>query len=401
MKTTTTHPLKAEIILLQKIKGGNNMSLLVLDISKYNPIQDYKKAASAVDGVIIRCGYRGMSTGKLTEDPMFAVHVQIFKAAGTKIGVYFFTTAINENEGAEEAAFVYSLIQKYNIDISFPVFIDSEMSNKDHSGRSDKLSKSERTIAVDAFCKKIQLLGYTAGIYASDSWFNSMLDSNMWKQYKLWVAKYSSSTPKYVHNYTGWQYTSNGSIPGINKRVDLSYWYESIGSSNNKANTANNNPYLQPTSSLKRGSKGQGVYWLQYELSKIGYNISVDGDFGPNTEVAVKDYQKSRGLKVDGIVGSITRNALINKLPNKVKPVKEDTNISTTDKFATGSKITLDNTSLYSSSASNSPKRNNISGDYYIWSSDIKNNKIRICKDPKDKGNIIKVVGWVDISEIK
>ena len=368
------------------------MSTIVLDISKYNPINDYAKAAKSVAGVIIRCGYRGMSNGKLTEDPLFATHVKNFQAAGAKIGVYFFTTAISEDEAAEEAVFTHSLIQKYNIQTSFPVFVDSEMASAKKTGRSDNLSKSRRTAYLDAYCKKIQLLGYTAGIYSSDAWYHSMVDFNVLKQYKIWCARYSSKPPQYISGYCGWQFTSNGSIPGIPARVDLSYWYESIGSSNNKANTNKNNPYIQPTTLLRQGSKGQGVYWLQYELKKLGYNIAIDGDFGPKTKAAVVEYQTSRGLEPDGDVGSITRNALINKLPAKVVPQKAIV-------IDTGVKVSLNNIPLYSNSLTNTPKRN-ITGEYYIWSKDIRNDKIRICKSPEDTSNVFKVVGWVNVSDI-
>lgn len=363
------------------------MSKIVIDLSKYNPINDYTKVANSIDGAIIRCGYRGLSNGKLTEDPLFKKHATSLAALKVPIGVYFFTTAINENEAAEEAAYTYSLIKKYNLTMSFPVFIDSEMSNASKTGRSDKLSKNMRTTVIDIFCKKIQLLGYTAGIYASDSWYVSQLNFEVCKQYKLWVAKYSNNPPKYVSGYCGWQYTSNGSIPGIPGRVDVSHWYDSIGYSNNQTPNNNTNPYVTPTSNLKEGNKGQGVYWLQYELNKVGYKISIDGEFGPLTKEAVISYQESRGLEPDGIVGSITRNALIN---NK-KPVQSDT--------STGAKVILANVPLYSSSLSNDPKRE-ISGEYYIWNEDVKNGKIRICKSPDDIKNIFKVVGWVSISDL-
>ena len=69
-------------------------------------------------------------------------------------------------------------------------------------------------------------------------------------------------------------------------------------------------PYSEPKSSLKRGSSGNGVRWLQWWLGLWGYDIKVDGGFGDKTETAVKDLQKRRGWTVDGIAGEKTRNAL-------------------------------------------------------------------------------------------
>lgn len=70
------------------------------------------------------------------------------------------------------------------------------------------------------------------------------------------------------------------------------------------------NPYPLTAALLKRGAKGDNVKWLQYELNKSGAKLAVDGDFGPATEAAVKEYQKNKGLVVDGIVGAKTIQSL-------------------------------------------------------------------------------------------
>lgn len=56
---------------------------------------------------------------------------------------------------------------------------------------------------------------------------------------------------------------------------------------------------------LKLGSRGNEVKLLQEKL-----NLKVDGIFGPLTEEAVKDFQRSNGLKVDGIAGANTLSKL-------------------------------------------------------------------------------------------
>jgi murein L,D-transpeptidase YcbB/YkuD len=61
---------------------------------------------------------------------------------------------------------------------------------------------------------------------------------------------------------------------------------------------------------LKRGSKGIDVKKLQIALNKYNYNLEVDGVFGPNTERALKDYQKKHGLVADGIAGDKTKACL-------------------------------------------------------------------------------------------
>jgi putative chitinase len=61
---------------------------------------------------------------------------------------------------------------------------------------------------------------------------------------------------------------------------------------------------------LRKGSKGDDVTDLQNELIEAGFNIGADGDFGENTEEAVKAFQSRAGLTVDGVVGATTWAAL-------------------------------------------------------------------------------------------
>lgn len=78
---------------------------------------------------------------------------------------------------------------------------------------------------------------------------------------------------------------------------------------------------------IRKGtSDRQATIVLQNSLNKLGFNAGVvDGVFGPGTEKAVKDFQSSKGLVADGIVGPMTWNMLDREL-NKAqqsKPVEE------------------------------------------------------------------------------
>jgi len=73
---------------------------------------------------------------------------------------------------------------------------------------------------------------------------------------------------------------------------------------------------------LKKGSKGEDVKTLQKALTKFGFSLSADGDFGAKTETAVKGFQKSKGLSTDGIVGPKTWALL---------GIKEETNTKVVD----------------------------------------------------------------------
>lgn len=70
------------------------------------------------------------------------------------------------------------------------------------------------------------------------------------------------------------------------------------------------NPYQEPTNVVKKGSKGEGVYWLQYELREAGYKIVLDGDMGKETDRILREYQKSHQLDPDGECGRLTRASL-------------------------------------------------------------------------------------------
>ena len=65
---------------------------------------------------------------------------------------------------------------------------------------------------------------------------------------------------------------------------------------------------------LKKGSKGDNVKALQILLIGYGFDCGsygADGDFGSATDEAVRNYQKAKGLTVDGIVGKNTWNKLL------------------------------------------------------------------------------------------
>ncbi len=74
--------------------------------------------------------------------------------------------------------------------------------------------------------------------------------------------------------------------------------------------TSKKNPYKEPTVNIRKGSSGEDVKWLQWELCQRGYTLAVDGVFGAKTLEAVRAFQADNGLKVDGVVGPVTRQAL-------------------------------------------------------------------------------------------
>lgn len=222
----THQPLKGTVEIIRGERytfdgdGHRVNELQGIDVSKYQPNINWSQVkASGIDFVIIRAGYRGWGTGALVEDPLLASHVQGARAAGIKIGLYFFTQAVNEQEAADEAGFVLSLIRKYNIPVSYPVYYDTENSDGHGQGRADHLDRGQRTANAVTFCQTIQSGGYTPGVYSYRSWLTGNLNFSSISRYKIWVAHFASQLD-FPYKYDMWQYTSSGSVPGIPGRVD-------------------------------------------------------------------------------------------------------------------------------------------------------------------------------------
>lgn len=203
----------------------NNVIREVIDISHHNTINLFQTASKYKD-VIIRVGYRASATGVLTLDKKFLTHAQDAINNGFRIGFYIWDQSMNEAEAREQADWMVGLIKP--LPVSYPLYIDSEYANQKHDGRADGISKEQRTKNIIAFCERIKELGYTPGVYASDSWFKSMVDFNQLKKYDIWCARYSTNAPT-ISKYEMWQYGS-ANVPGSKNPIDINKLYKVYGS---------------------------------------------------------------------------------------------------------------------------------------------------------------------------
>jgi len=196
-----------------------------IDVSKYNGLIDWKKAKeSGVEFAIIRCGYRGSSSGVLVVDPFYEINMNGAIEAGIPVGVYFFTQATNNVEAVEEASAVINLIGQY--ELTYPIFVDTESAGG--KGRADNLEVIQRSQVVQTFCETIRNGGYTAGVYASRNWFNKKLDvTKLSADNVTWLAEYDDK-PSYGGTYQLWQYSSAGKVNGIEGNVDMNISYLSV-----------------------------------------------------------------------------------------------------------------------------------------------------------------------------
>ena len=203
-----------------------------IDVARYQGTIDWQEVAGGeVDFAIVRIGYRGMGDGEIKADPNGRYNLQEAAAAGIPLGVYFFSTAVTEEEAVEEAKWVAETIAGYPI--TYPVVYDCENFN-DPDSRQYALNKAERTDIALAFLKTIEKYGYEGMFYASKvdmeqekSWEVSRIQED----YKIWVAQYpalpypDTRETSYSGTHHMWQYSMEGSVPGIRQPVDLNIAY--------------------------------------------------------------------------------------------------------------------------------------------------------------------------------
>lgn len=204
-------------------ENGVSVGIKGIDVSKYQGDIDWQKVkADGVEFAIIRMGYRGYGTGKIMIDESFEQNMVEAQKAGIKLGVYFFSQAINEAEAIEEASLVIESIQNY--DITYPVVFDME---EIHEGtaRTASLSKQELTDVAIAFCETVKNAGYTPMVYANIKWFMEHVDLSQLTQYDKWFAQYYK-TPFFPYDLQMWQYTGSGKVDGIAGKVDMNICFK-------------------------------------------------------------------------------------------------------------------------------------------------------------------------------
>ncbi len=196
--------------------GALNRTARGIDVSKFQGTIDWNAVkADGITFAIIRCGYRGSGTGALVEDSTYRQNIQGAINAGLKVGVYFYSQAINEAEAVEEASMVLSLVSGYSLPLG--VYYDTESVA---GGRANAISAAQRTACAVAFCETIRNAGYKAGVYSYASWFYNALNFANISKYNIWIAQYRD-TLSFNYKYNIWQYTGSGRVNGISTAVDM------------------------------------------------------------------------------------------------------------------------------------------------------------------------------------
>lgn len=227
-----SHGVALDMGEIEKPKNETDEITYGIDVAKWQGVIDWAKVKEAgVRFAMVRVGYRTQVDGKIIEDPYGKYNLQQAQKHGIKLGVYFFSTAINEKEAKEEAEWVAKFIAPYKI--TYPVVFNCE-GFSDPNNRQYGMTKDERTKLAITFLDYMEDKGYIPMFYASK---NELENSRDWdteeltKRYKIWLAHYPDSIDpdnmksSYRGSHDMWQYTSKGRVPGIKGYVDFNIAY--------------------------------------------------------------------------------------------------------------------------------------------------------------------------------
>lgn len=195
---------------------------LGIDVSSYQGSINWNSVAN--DGIsfaFLRIGgqyYR--QEGGFYKDNYFENNYTDAQNAGLDTGVYFFSQAITPEEAREEALWVVAQLNGRGLQL--PIVYDLEDPANDSRFHLANLNRQQVTELCLAFCETIEANGYNAMVYTNPDWIWNRLYLDQLSSYPLWLAHYTSaSLPSGSDTWKAWQYTSSGSVNGINGKVDM------------------------------------------------------------------------------------------------------------------------------------------------------------------------------------
>ena len=221
-----------EISTVKEVAGETDETTTGIDVSEFQGNIDWDQVAdTGIDFVMVRVGYRTAGSGEIREDACARYNLQEASARGIHLGAYFFSTAVTEEEAREEARWVCEFLAGYPV--TYPVAYNCE-GFQSESSRQYGMSAEDRSALAQVFLDEVEAGGYTGMFYAAR---NELEGNLLWDadtlelKYRIWVARYGDAVwpeaaePDYSGEYAMWQYTNQGSVPGIDGSVDLNVAY--------------------------------------------------------------------------------------------------------------------------------------------------------------------------------
>jgi GH25 family lysozyme M1 (1,4-beta-N-acetylmuramidase) len=281
------------------------MSKQGIDISYCQTNVDYNKLkASGVEFVIIQAGY-GRDVSQ--KDKMFETHYAGCKAAGIKVGAYWYSYAVSEADAVQEAQACLNAIKGKQFE--YPIYYDVEEQSQFNKGKAfcDSITK--------AFLSRLEASGYYAGLYTGRYAAQNYFSQSALDRYALWIAEYGGKL-NYTGKYGMWQNSSEWVVSGISSGVDHDYCYVDYPK---LIKEGGYNGYKKPTpkpaekvldkTGYTKGKKTIGVLALKQLIiiakakGYIKQGVNNDEVFGNGTEKAVNECLKKWGYKQNGIAG--------------------------------------------------------------------------------------------------
>lgn len=200
-------------------ENGKKISHLGVDLSEFQGDVDFAAMKEAgVEFVMLRIGGRYYGDdGVLYTDNKFDTNYEKAKAAGLKVGAYFFSQAISAEDAKQEANYALEKLNKRQLD--YPIALDWE-NIAEEEARTDKVTGDQLTDIAETFCDTIEAAGYKSIVYSNTQQMFIMYDFETMKDYDFWLADYREF-PTMYYKFDMWQYTMTGSIAGVEGTVDM------------------------------------------------------------------------------------------------------------------------------------------------------------------------------------
>ena len=195
------------------------MSVEGIDVSKFQGNIDWELVKeSGIRFAMVRAGY-----GYNSVDETFRQNAEECNRIGIPIGVYWVCYALNPEQAVREANFCAKTIENFRLE--YPVAYDIEQATLDYAESNGvNMGRSLASSIVSAFCDRMEELGYYTMFYANRNFLTNYLEDSLRDKYALWYARYTSQFDGTACGI--WQYSNNGSIPGISGAVDLDLGFE-------------------------------------------------------------------------------------------------------------------------------------------------------------------------------
>ena len=197
----------------------------VIDISHNNGNIDWNKVKQSglVDAVILRIGF-----GIGYRDRTFEYNKNELERLGIPYSIYLFSYAENADEALKESNWLIELSNEYKVNIAtniFSIYYDLEDWDIKSTGESsNNISKETYGQMINTFVENTEkTMCIKTKVYASTSFIANRFPDSA-KNNVGWVADWRGYIG-YDGAYEGWQYTSEGQIPGISGNVDMNLFY--------------------------------------------------------------------------------------------------------------------------------------------------------------------------------